>query len=63
MFTKEDYLNYFDELLDLLQQTLVIYTDVLNDIKDEAIRSKLSAVTSETMEAFRFIKEQKSIFI
>ena len=63
MFTKEDYVNYLDELEGLLQQALVIYTDLLNELRDEAIRSKLYAITTDTMDAFVFIKEQKGKFI
>lgn len=62
MFTKEDYLNYCDELLGSLQKSLVIYTDILNELRDEAIRSKLYVITSETMEGFKFIKELKEKF-
>ena len=62
MFTKEDYLNYFDELLESFQKSLVIYTDILNELRDEAIRSKLYVITSEAMEGFKFIKELKNKF-
>lgn len=63
MFTKEDYVNYFSDLEDILKKTLVIYTDLLNELGDQSIRNKLYALASENMEAFKFIKTQKDKFI
>ncbi|MCF7874920.1 MAG: hypothetical protein K9L87_05455 [Candidatus Omnitrophica bacterium] len=63
MFTKEDYLNYFDQLADIYRDSISIYTDLLNDLQDKAIRNKLLMAASENMEAFRFIREEKKKFI
>ncbi|MCF7873332.1 MAG: hypothetical protein K9L84_04345 [Candidatus Omnitrophica bacterium] len=62
MFTKEDYLTYFDQLADIYKDSINLYTDLLNGLQDKAIRNKLLAVASENMEAFRFIKEEKTKF-
>jgi hypothetical protein len=63
MFTKEDYLNYFDQLADIYRDSISIYTDLLNDLQDKAIRNKLLMAASENMEAFRFIREERKKFI
>jgi formiminotetrahydrofolate cyclodeaminase len=60
MFTKEDYANYFNELEEIFRKSLVIYTDLLNDISDAAIRSKLFMLASEDNDAFNFITETKA---
>jgi len=60
MFTKEDYTNYFNELEEIFKKTLVIYTDLLNDLSDVAIRSKLFMLASEDNDAFNFITETKA---
>lgn len=63
MFTKEDYINYFGELETILKEALVVYTDLLNELNDQAIRNKLYTLASEKMEAFNFIKAQKEKFV
>ena len=63
MFTKDDYINYFGEVETILKQSLIIYTDLLNELSDQAIRNKLYTLASEEMEAFNFIKTQKEKFI
>ncbi|MFA5270816.1 MAG: hypothetical protein WC412_00550 [Candidatus Omnitrophota bacterium] len=59
MFTKEDYTNYFNELEDIFRKTLVIYTDLLNDLSDQAIRSKLFMLATEDTDAFDFVTDTK----
>lgn len=63
MFTKSDYVNYFNELEDIIKETLVIYTDLVNDLEDRSIHSKLYAIMSENAEAFRFVRAQKERFM
>jgi len=63
MFTKEDYITYFDELENVSKKILVIYTDLMNEVADQSLRSKLYALTSESMEGFKFIKEAKDKFV
>ena len=63
MFTKDDYISYFSELEGTLKKILTIYTDLLNELGDQAIRNKLYAIATENIEAFKFIKEQKEKFV
>lgn len=62
MFAREDYVNYFEELESMLKKTLVVYTDLFNELGNEAMKSKLFAMSAESMEAFRFIKDKKEKF-
>ncbi|MBI3252341.1 MAG: hypothetical protein HYZ52_03350 [Candidatus Omnitrophica bacterium] len=59
MFTKEDFKNYFGELEGLLKETLVIHTDLLNEVHDRSLRNKLLPLMTENMEAFRWLKQEK----
>jgi hypothetical protein len=63
MFTKDDYLGYFSQIEDMLKQSISIYTDLLNELNDNAIKSKIDPLASESMDSFRFIKEQKEKFV
>ncbi|MCF7871185.1 MAG: hypothetical protein K9L95_04275 [Candidatus Omnitrophica bacterium] len=62
MFTKEDYLTYFDQLADIYRDSINTYTDLLNNVQDKVIRNKLLMAVSENMEAFRFIREERKKF-
>ena len=62
MFTKEDFARYFEGLEGMFKETLVIYTDLLNEVGDQAIRNKLYTLAAEEMEAFKFVKEHKERF-
>ena len=62
MFTDEDHIRYFDELEFLLKKTVIIYTDLLNELSDKSIKNKLSVLAQENMETFKFIKKQKEKF-
>jgi len=59
MFTKDDYISYFEELETQLKETLVIYTDLLNEINDRSIRNKIMPISSENMQMYRYIKSLK----
>ena len=61
MFTDDDYRAYFNELESIFRKTLVIYTDLLNEIGDQSIRNKLFAIAAESMDAFRFVREEKEV--
>ncbi len=63
MFAKEDYLNYFGELESIFKEGLIIYTDLLNDISDQAIRNKLFMLAAENMDTYNFIIKTKEKFI
>jgi hypothetical protein len=62
MFTKDDYLGYFSQIEDMLKQSISIYTDLLNELNDNAIKSKLDPLATESMDSFRFIRQQKEKF-
>jgi hypothetical protein len=59
MFTKDDYIAYFEELERQLKDVLTIYTDLLNEIDDKSIRNKLMPLSTESMEVFKYVKSEK----
>ena len=63
MFTNADYAEYFGEAENLLKESMVIYTDLLNEINNNAIKSKLEPLAAECMESFRYIRQQKEKFM
>jgi hypothetical protein len=63
MFTDEDYRNYFDELENISKEALTVYTDTVNELSNNAIRSKLYPIVSDSIETFRFIKMCKEKFM
>jgi len=63
MFTKDDYVKYFDEILAVMKEALLNHTDLVNELNDRATRSKLAALMAEDREAFKFIKMQMERFI
>ncbi len=62
MFTDEDYRAYFSELETIFKNSLIIYTDLLNALSDQSIRSKLYTIVTENMESYRLIKTHKEQF-
>ena len=62
MFTDEDYRNYFNELENISKKALTIYTNLINELSDYSIRSKLYPIMLEDMEAFRFMRTYKKKF-
>ena len=63
MFTKEDYLAYFNELEMILKKGVVIYTDLLNELSDQSMISKLHSLATEEMDMFKSVLEIKKKFI
>ena len=63
MFTKDDYVKYFDEILAIMKEALCNQTDLVNELNDRAIRSKLSSLMTEDRETFKFIKAQIGKFV
>ncbi|MFA6636687.1 MAG: hypothetical protein WCV56_06260 [Candidatus Omnitrophota bacterium] len=63
MFTNSDYAEYFGETEDLMKDCVIIYTDLLNELNDNALKSKIEPMASESMENFRFIKTRKEKFL
>ncbi len=56
MFSKEDYRDYLQELQNFYRENLLVYTDLLNELDDQALRSSLLPIAEEDMEAFDFIE-------
>jgi hypothetical protein len=63
MFTKNDYAEYLDEIETLIRESVVIYTDLLNELSDNSTKSKIEPLASESMESFRYIKGIKKKFL
>ena len=63
MFTNSDYAEYFGEVENLLKDCVVIYTDLLNELNDNALKSKIEPMALESMGNFRAIKRQKEKFL
>ena len=62
MFTNEDYRNYFSELENIYKKGLTIYTDLINELSDNSVRSKLYPIMSDCLEAFKTIQKHKEKF-
>lgn len=62
MFTNEDYRNYFNELENIFKKALTISSNLINELSDYSIRSKLYPIMLEDMEAFKSIKTYKENF-
>jgi hypothetical protein len=63
MFTNSDYAEYFGEIESLMKDCVIIYTDLLNELNDNALKSKIEPMALESMENFRFIKTRKEKFL
>jgi len=59
MFTKDDFMHYFSEMETTLRNTLVIYTDLLNEANDQSLKSRLFAMAEESMASFETIQKLK----
>jgi len=59
MFTKDDFRNYFSEMETVVRNTLVIYTDVLNEANDQSVKSRLYSMMEESVGSYRAIYELK----
>ena len=62
MFTENDFHKYFDGLEGDYQQSVLILTDILNELSNHAITSVLLTMSLENMEGFRFVQSVKSRF-
>ncbi len=59
VFTKEDYQNYFTELEEIFSKNVIAYTDMINILNNQSIKSKLLPLATEDMNAYKFIKQEK----
>ena len=62
MFSKKDYLSYFQDLEDIFSRDIVLLTDILNEISDHAVHSKLYAISLDDSGIFDGILVQKAKF-
>jgi len=62
MFTEKDFNDYFSGIEHLITGNLVSCTDLLNELTDQAIKSKLSMIMQEDMDDYRFVKDVKQRF-
>lgn len=62
MFLKEDYIGYFEELERSYGRLVALYTDVMNEINDRSVNSRLLAMTKNNMNAFHYVKSVKEKF-
>lgn len=58
MFTDKDYSQYLIELQNLIKDSVMINTDLLNGLRDLEIHNKLSVVLTEDMQCFRELRTQ-----
>ncbi len=56
MFTKNDYSQYLIELQNLIKDSVMINTDLLNELHHLEIHNKLGVVLTEDMRCFRELK-------
>jgi len=59
MFTQNDFQEYLMNTERQLSQILLVYTDMLNEIDEKAMRSKITSIMTESLEAYRFIKKKR----
>ena len=62
MFSKKDYLSYFEDLEGIFFRDIVLLTDILYEISDHAIHSKLYAISLDDIRIFDEILGQKEKF-
>jgi len=58
VFTDRDFSEYYKEVGKILRDCLSIYTDLINQLDNRAIKSRLTVVTTECLEAYEFILQQ-----
>jgi len=59
MFSKEDYREYLEELQEIYKENLRIYTDLLNELDDKALRNRFFVMAGEDMKSFDFLESVK----
>lgn len=62
MFSKKDYLSYFEDLESIFSKDIVLLTDMLYEISDHAIHSKFFAISLDDIRIFDEIQGQKEKF-
>ncbi len=62
MFSNKDYRAYFQDIEDIFAKQIVLLTDILNEVSDPAVRSKLFAISLDDSGIFDDILVQKVKF-
>lgn len=62
MFSKKDYQSYYQDLEGILSKQIVLLTDILNEVSDPAVHSKLFAISLDDSGIFDDIQVQKAKF-
>jgi len=57
MFDKDDYQNYFEEAETKFKKLLVDYTDILNELDNKAVKSKILSQMKESLGNYRAIRD------
>jgi len=56
MFSKEEFDAFFSDLSKLYAESVQHYTDLLNELEDKLMKSKLLAMAGDDMDAFDFLQ-------
>lgn len=62
MFSKKDYQSYFQDLESILSKQIVLLTDILNEVSDQSVRSRLYAIALDDSGIFDDVLVQKEKF-
>lgn len=62
MFTDRDYKNYLHTVENAFRDQITKVTDLLNDLSNESVRSKLDAISQDDLEGFRICKGYRNRF-
>ena len=62
MFSNKDYQNYFQVLEDILSKQILLLTDILSEVSEPAVHSKLFAISLDDSAIFDDILIQKMKF-
>jgi len=57
MFDKDDYQNYFEEAETKFKKLLVDFTDILNELDNKAVKSKILSQMKESLGNYRAIRD------
>ena len=52
MFDSNDYIKYFEEAEKKFKTLLVLLTDILNELDNKAVRSKMLVLMKESLENY-----------
>lgn len=62
MFSREDFHAYFEDIEAAFTKHIVLLTDILNEVSDNAVRNKLYAIAQDDIAVFENARAQKERF-